>query len=57
MKQQFKRTFIGDNPLKVPGKSTLTALAAGVLCHHTGRHPVLFDADFPQHSLVKKEYD
>lgn len=40
------------------GKSTFTVLAAGILHYRLGYNVAVFDADFPQHSLMKmKERD
>lgn len=40
------------------GKSTFTALAASILHYRLGYNVAVFDADFPQHSLMKmKERD
>ncbi|MDR2230182.1 MAG: ParA family protein [Flavobacteriaceae bacterium] len=54
MKTRHKTTFIAFSSQKGGvGKSTFTALTASVLHYRMGLNIVVYDADFPQHSLMK----
>ena len=54
MKTEHKTVFIAFSSQKGGvGKTTFTALAASTLHYRLGYNVAVFDADFPQHSLVK----
>ncbi|WP_293956656.1 MULTISPECIES: ParA family protein [unclassified Sphingobacterium] len=54
MRTENKPVFIAFSSQKGGvGKSTFTALAASTLHYRLGYNVAVFDADFPQHSLVK----
>lgn len=59
MNTKQKTVFIAFSSQKGGvGKSTFTTLAASILHYRLGYNVVVFDADFPQHSLMKmKERD
>lgn len=59
MNAKHKTVFIAFSSQKGGvGKSTFTTLAASILHYRLGYNVVVFDADFPQHSLIKmKERD
>lgn len=59
MNAKHKTVFIAFSSQKGGvGKSTFTTLAASTLYYRLGHNVVVFDADFPQHSLMKmKERD
>jgi cellulose biosynthesis protein BcsQ len=54
MKTEHKTVFIAFSSQKGGvGKTTFTALAASTLYYRLGYNVAVFDADFPQHSLMK----
>lgn len=54
MKTEHKTVFIAFSSQKGGvGKTTFTALAASILYYRLGYNVAVFDADFPQHSLMK----
>ena len=54
MKTEHKTVFIAFSSQKGGvGKTTFTALVASTLHYRLGYNVVVFDADFPQHSLIK----
>lgn len=54
MKTQHKPVFVAFSSQKGGvGKSTFTALTASTLHYRLGYNVAVFDADFPQHSLMK----
>lgn len=54
MRTEHKPVFIAFSSQKGGvGKSTFTALAASTLHYRLGYNVAVFDADFPQHSLMK----
>ncbi|RZJ91607.1 MAG: ParA family protein [Chryseobacterium sp.] len=54
MKEKLKTKFIAFASQKGGvGKSTFTTLVASTLHYRMGYNVVVFDADFPQHSLIK----
>jgi cellulose biosynthesis protein BcsQ len=54
MKTEHKPVFVAFSSQKGGvGKSTFTALAASTLHYRLGYNVAVFDADFPQHSLMK----
>ncbi|MFH7001566.1 MULTISPECIES: ParA family protein [Flavobacterium] len=54
MKTNHKTVFVAFSSQKGGvGKSTFTALAASTLHYRLGYNVAVFDADFPQHSLMK----
>lgn len=54
MKTEHKPVFIAFSSQKGGvGKTTFTALAASTLHYRLGYNVAVFDADFPQHSLMK----
>lgn len=54
MKTEHKTVFIAFSSQKGGvGKTTFTALAASTLHYRLGYNVAVFDADFPQHSLMK----
>lgn len=59
MNTKHKTVFIAFSSQKGGvGKSTFTTLTASILHYRLGYNVVVFDADFPQHSLIKmKERD
>ena len=59
MNAKHKTVFIAFSSQKGGvGKSTFTTLTASILHYRLGYNVVVFDADFPQHSLIKmKERD
>src|SRR5690554_3548184 len=59
MSTKHKTVFIAFSSQKGGvGKSTFTSLAASILHYRLGYNVAVFDADFPQHSLMKmKERD
>ena len=59
MSTKHKTVFVAFSSQKGGvGKSTFTALVASIMHYRLGYHVAVFDADFPQHSLIKmKERD
>src|SRR5699024_9516011 len=54
MKTNQKTIFVAFSSQKVGvGKSTFTTLLASTLHYRLGYNVAVFDADFPQHSLMK----
>lgn len=54
MKTEHKTVFVAFSSQKGGvGKTTFTALAASTLHYRLGYNVAVFDADFPQHSLMK----
>ena len=54
METNHKTVFIAFSSQKGGvGKSTFTTLAASAMHYRLGYNVAVFDADFPQHSLVK----
>lgn len=54
MKTRHKTTFIAFSSQKGGvGKSTFTTLTASVMHYRLGFNVMVYDADFPQHSLMK----